>query len=189
MQIFMIIIKIMKEISCADLIWVSTALLSREHSERTGFSHDEIRRKAYEIEPGHGFTDSAIRTHISCHCVANAEPDPGKHRKLYRNDDGSYRLYRPGDHYKPARRDGKLLPKRDQLPAKYRDLLDWYESRLGSAQTKPDDDPILALRGLGKEVWKSLGGGEKFIRDLRENWYGSARLDNSTETAKRKKAG
>jgi hypothetical protein len=35
-----------------------------------------------------------------------------------------------------------------------------------------DQDPILALRGLGRELWKELGGGEKFIPEMRENWYG-----------------
>jgi hypothetical protein len=34
------------------------------------------------------------------------------------------------------------------------------------------EDPLLALRGLGKELWKELGGGEKFIHQLRSNWYG-----------------
>jgi hypothetical protein len=37
-------------------------------------------------------------------------------------------------------------------------------------------DPLLALRGLGKELWKELGGGEKFIHELRSNWYGKGRM-------------
>jgi hypothetical protein len=39
-------------------------------------------------------------------------------------------------------------------------------------ETPLDEDPLLALRGLGKELWKELGGGEKFIREMRDNWYG-----------------
>jgi hypothetical protein len=46
------------------------------------------------------------------------------------------------------------------------------EKTLPCAPLKHDEDPILALRGLGKELWKELGGGEKFIREMRENWYG-----------------
>jgi hypothetical protein len=184
----MIIILIMKAIACADLVWVATALLSREQPQRAGFTHEEIHRKVHEIEPQHGFTDSAVRSHISSHCVANRNPDPGKHRKLYRNEDGTYRLFRPGDKYNSERRDGKLLPKGEKLPAKYRDLIDWYESSIRATEhTSPENDPILALRGLGKDVWKSLGGGEEFIRKLRENWYGPARVE--TETPKRRKAG
>jgi hypothetical protein len=45
-----------------------------------------------------------------------------------------------------------------------------------ATQPKPfeEKDPPLALRGLGKELWKDLGGGEKFIHKLRSNWYGKA---------------
>ena len=35
-----------------------------------------------------------------------------------------------------------------------------------------EKDPLLALRDLGKELWRDLGGGEKFIHELRSNWYG-----------------
>src|SRR5581483_3562133 len=143
---FIIIMIIMKRIRCADLVWVATAMLSREHPARAGFTHEEIHRKVYEIEPEHGFTDSAIRTHISSHCVANSDPDPGKHRKLYRNKDGTYRLFRPRDDFRPGRRDGKLLPETEQLPAKYRDLIDWYESMIrASDDMSSNEDPILAL--------------------------------------------
>jgi hypothetical protein len=38
--------------------------------------------------------------------------------------------------------------------------------RSGQAQA-PEVDPILALRGVGKELWRDLGGGENFIRELR----------------------
>jgi hypothetical protein len=30
-----------------------------------------------------------------------------------------------------------------------------------------EEDPILALTGVGKEMWEKLGGGEAFIRGLR----------------------
>ena len=36
----------------------------------------------------------------------------------------------------------------------------------------PQDDPFLRLRGIGKEVFQSLGGGEAFIRKEREEFYG-----------------
>jgi hypothetical protein len=50
---------------------------------------------------------------------------------------------------------------------------------LESASLKDHEDPILALRGLGKELWKELGGGEKFIREMRENWYGERPVPES----------
>jgi hypothetical protein len=32
-------------------------------------------------------------------------------------------------------------------------------------------DPVLAMRGVGKEMWKALGAGEAFIRALREERF------------------
>ncbi|OGG79665.1 hypothetical protein A3A39_01695 [Candidatus Kaiserbacteria bacterium RIFCSPLOWO2_01_FULL_54_13] len=31
-------------------------------------------------------------------------------------------------------------------------------------------DPLKALRGLGKDVWRSLGGTRKYIRSERKSW-------------------
>lgn len=178
--------------SAADLVWIATATLAKETPERGGFSHDEIRRKVYELEPDHGFTDATIRTHITTHCVANKKPDPGKHRMLHLNPDSTYRLYRTGDPCHPDRKDGKLLPDPNRIPAKYHDLLAWYQTSASpSRRVSAETDPILALRGVGKELWRELGGGEKFIRELRENWYGSPaprRKPSSGPPAKRKRA-
>ena len=48
--------------------------------------------------------------------------------------------------------------------------------RLNGAQdqaTRASEDlPLLRLWGIGKEVFKSLGGAEAFIRSERENFYG-----------------
>jgi len=33
-----------------------------------------------------------------------------------------------------------------------------------------EEDPILALCGVGKDLWQELGGGENFIRELRASW-------------------
>jgi len=183
----MSIMIIMKSLSIADLVWVATASLSREQPGRSGFSSNDIRQKVYEIEPDHGFSDSGIRTHISSHCVANKKPDPGKHRKLYLNPDETYRLYRPGDDCHSDRNNGKTLPKAEQIPPKYRDLLDWYTAAQDSAKSKPGKDPLLALRGLGKEVWKDLGGGENFIRELREHWYGERNDADFRQAARKEK--
>jgi hypothetical protein len=182
----------MNRITAANLVWLATASLTREEPERTGFSHDEIRRRVNQLEPHHGFPDATVRTHIATHCIANKKPDPGKHRKLYVNPDGSYRLYWSGDPCDPGRKDGKTVPNPNQIPAKYHDLIDWYRKRdIGPAAGSIDEDPILALRGVGKELWRELGGGENFIRELRENWYRpstSARMPAPAKSGKRSKA-
>jgi hypothetical protein len=182
---------IMKMIAAADLVWLATASLEREKPARKGFSHDEIRQRVYAIEPEHGFPDATVRTHITTHCVANKKPDPGKHRKLYMNPDGTYRLYRPGDPCDPGRREGKMSPDPNRIPSKYHDLLEWYRTRDTGQSPAPEIDPILALRGVGKELWKELGGGEKFIRELRANWYGTEAPAHKSEAGapiKRKRA-
>jgi hypothetical protein len=33
------------------------------------------------------------------------------------------------------------------------------------------DDPILKMRGVGKEIWADVDADE-YVRSLRENWYG-----------------
>ena len=163
----------MKVMTAADLVWIATASLEREKPARKGFSHDEIRQRVYAIEPEHGFPDATVRTHITTHCVANKKPDPGKHRKLYLNPDGTYRLYRLGDLFDPARREGKISPDPNRIPSKYHDLLEWYRTLDANQSSAPEVDPILALRGVGKELWRELGGGEKLLRELRANWYGT----------------
>ena len=35
---------------------------------------------------------------------------------------------------------------------------------------KHSADPVRALRGLGKEVWRKLGGTRKYIRQERASW-------------------
>ncbi len=170
----MTIMIIMSDITAADLVWIATASLTREFPERSGFSPDEIRRRVYELEPETDFSPSTIPTHIGTHCVALKKPDPLKHRKLHASPDGTYRLYWSKDPCHPERKNGKALPDPNRIPRKYHDLLDWYRARdVAASQVSVEPDPILALRGLGKELWRELGGGEKFIRELRENWYGA----------------
>lgn len=125
----------MKQMICADLVWVATALLSRDDPKRSGFRPGEIRRKVDAIEPDHGKRDSTVRTHIYKHCVVNKPPYPGTHRKLFVNPDGTYRLYRPGDSYDEDRRNGQTLPKMERLPPKYRNLLEWYRNQQRSTES------------------------------------------------------
>jgi hypothetical protein len=179
----MLYINIMKELKAADLVWLATAQLQREQKDRAGFSPDEILKKALGIEPNHGFSVNTIRTHISRHCVANLAPAGAIHRILTRNPNGTYRLYRHGDEYHPGRAGGKTCPDMNAIPSKYTDLTDWFHREFDKrAELSADEDPLLALRGLGKELWKELGGGEKFIRELRENWYGTQEQKARTRT-------
>jgi len=70
--------------SAAGLVWVATAMLAKKTPVRSGFSHDEIQHKVYELKPHHGFTDATTRAHITTHCVADKKPAPWR-RKVYRS--------------------------------------------------------------------------------------------------------
>jgi hypothetical protein len=107
--------------------------------------------------------------------VASKKPDPRNQRKLYANEDGTYRLYWSKDLHHAAGRNDKIVPAPASIEAKFLDLLQWYRREDASRLRSPgEEDPILALRGLGKELWRELEGGEKFIREIRANWYGPA---------------
>jgi hypothetical protein len=77
-----------------------------------------------------------------------------------------YRLFRPGDDFHPDRK-GKMAPHREELPKQYHPLLDWYEKeycRQASA-ANDDEDPVLQMWGVGKEIWKDEGGDAFIARE------------------------
>jgi hypothetical protein len=152
----------------ADECWVALALLHRETHDRSSFLPreilDRLGREFGAVRPG-------AQPHISKHNVANLPPDPARYRLFYRMPDGSYRLYRRGDPAHPNR-NGKMAPRREDLPVQYHGLLDWYEreySRAGA--TRPgEDDPVLGMLGVGAAYWAGAGGGDAYLHSEREDW-------------------
>lgn len=156
----------------ADGVWIATALLHFELPERPDFTEAEIQARFLKENLPRGKNLQSLPTHINSHCVANRprsrkKDDPtklqgGRYRILYETRSGFRRLYRPGDDYHPdrapIREASKTHPRRDEIPERYRYLLDWYEKW---AQTGPeiasitniDDDPLLRLRGSGRHIW------------------------------------
>jgi hypothetical protein len=59
------------------------------------------------------------------------------------------------------------------LPPKYHYLLDWYESEYCKQEnaTGPTQrqDIVLAMWGLGKEIWQGVDADE-YVRSLRADW-------------------
>lgn len=159
-------------IRVADEAWLALALLQNEHPERESFSAKEIleRVKAEQANPQ---LRPGIQVHIYSHNVANAEPNSAKYRMFYKLTDDSYRLFRPTDVAHPSRK-GKMIPEREELPLKYHYLLDWYEREYCARQstTKEEDDPILQMCGVGKEIWADTNADE-YVQSLRSNWYGA----------------
>jgi hypothetical protein len=158
----------------ADRVWIATALLHRENPSREDFSLEEIRdrgRKEDFVEE----RTNVFYVHANQHCVANRPPNPGNHRMLTESAPGRRRLYRTGDNTRPGRT-GKVVPRRDEIPPKYRPLLDWYQkwaatnaTRSGSGDARETTDPLLRLRGSGREIWKHEHADE-FVRNLRKGW-------------------
>ena len=161
-----------RSIRVANEAWLGLALLQHEHPERASFSAREIldrvkqEQATPELRPG-------VQAHIYLHNVANAEPNSARYRMFYKLADDTYRLFQPTDAAHPARK-GKMTPERNELPEKYHYLLDWYEREYCRKQstTKEEDDPILQMWGVGKEIWADTNA-DDYVRDLRSNWYGA----------------
>jgi hypothetical protein len=115
---------------------------------------------------------AGLQPHIYLHNVANVEPNSAKYRMFYRVEDGTLRLFKPGDPVHPARK-GKICPKRVDLPERYHYLLDWYEKDycakpLRQPTTSPSDF-VLGMRGVGKEIWSDIKS-DAFVDRLRSEW-------------------
>ncbi len=151
----------------ADQVWIATALLHVEEPGREDFLASEIVERAARefggVRPG-------LPAHAYSHCVANRAPSPTGYRMLFATGPNRRRLYRPSDAADPSRH-GKMAPRREEIPATYHGLLDWYEREwTPSAAALPEEpDPILALYGLGKEIWEGVDPDE-YVRELREGW-------------------
>ena len=158
-----------------------------------------VAKVAAENVAGGGMHGPCIQAHVSVHCVAGKRPQPNRAKMLTETSRGRRRLYRPGDPCHPDRRSGGSLPDRNALPPACRELLDWYRREYlarashavrgpeGAAHplpeaVEPEDlpledaavewpvpDPLLALAGLGKEIWADENA-DAYVRRLREGW-------------------
>ena len=148
----------------ADKIWIAAALMQREHHARRSFKREEIVSKLNSLRLG-ATKLSAVHAYFSGRRVPCY---------LHSEHDETLRLARPSDNV-PGRSRGRFAPEKEQLPVEYQTLVDWYWTKYAPASNPSDleNDPVLKLRGVGKELWGRLGGGDAFIRGLRENWYGA----------------
>lgn len=156
-------------IKVADETWIATALLHRENPKRQDFTVREIVERAAreaitgELRPG-------VYVHALQHCVANRPPNPGRYRMLVETGRNTRRLLRPGDPYHPAREGAKSVPTKDEVPPEYEHLVDWYFAEYAARPSEAEHaDPILGLRGLGKEIWGDEHP-DKYVRRLRRGW-------------------
>jgi hypothetical protein len=154
-------------VKVADEVWIATALLHREHPERTDFTVREIMDRISH-ERIAGAPRGSVHVHVIQHCVANRPPNPAGYRMLMETTYGRRRLFRSGDPHHPDRR-GRVVPGQDDIPERYRPLLDWYESEYSRRTAVPEEDPLLELRGSGRELWADEHT-DDYVKRLREGW-------------------
>jgi hypothetical protein len=160
-----------KKFLAADRVWIAAALLHRENPLREDFSESEIiargRREGFVEEKSNVFS-----VHANQHCVSNRRPNPANHRMLFETGKGRRRLYREGDTCFPGRI-GKTTPRPDDIPSRYHPLLAWYrkwsQTSSSGGHAPPAPDPLLALRGSGRLLWKDEHA-DQYVRNLREGW-------------------
>jgi len=153
----------------ADEVWIATALLHREHPEKSDFSIEEIVERA-RSEKLLGSMRPGLYVHVVQHCVANRLRNPARYRMLYESGEGRRRLFRRGDAYSPDREGGRITPNPADLPQGYSTLLQWYEEWSRAArQSETADDELLLLAGSGKELWADEHA-DDYVRRLREGW-------------------
>ena len=140
------------KIRVAAEVWIATALLHRRHPDRDDFTVGEIVRQAETEKVVDGPLRPGVQVQTYLYCVANKAPNPGRHRMLFETSTGRRRLFRPGDPYHPRRGSGKDVPRDDEIPPAYRELVDWYRNEYAGGGGGREADPILSLRGLGKAI-------------------------------------
>lgn len=159
-------------VKVADEVWIATSVLHQKHPERFDFAIEEIMESGRSLagEGMGGPLRPGFYIHVVQHCVANRPPQPGRYRMLVETGPGRRRLFRPGDYYHPEREGAKMTPNREQIPYGYSGLLSWYRDWCSVAANRArDEDPLLALRGSGRQLWADEHA-DNYVRRLREGW-------------------
>lgn len=171
---------VLTDLKVADECWIALATLHQENPARESFSAKEILAQVSKLSnaplrPG-------VQPHIALHNVANLAPNPAQYRLFYRRPDKTFRLFRPGDDYH-ANRNGKTKPSLHELPSEFVPILEWYETiycRRQGGSAVATTDPVVAMRGIGNELWRDEAG-DAFIARERSGWDRQA-VKNATTT-------
>jgi hypothetical protein len=62
-----------------------------------------------------------------------------------------------------------MLPDRAELPEECAHLVDWYEGKYSGEVLEKESDPLLVLRGSGRELWANEHA-DDYVKRLREGW-------------------
>jgi hypothetical protein len=114
-----------------DISWVAAALMHVENPERTAFRPREVLARAVAEFPDEA-RRPGVQHHVHHHAVGNKPASPARLCFLYATPDGGRRLFRAADTPHPSREAGWTVPDRQDLPARYHHLLEWYAAGYGS---------------------------------------------------------
>jgi len=157
------------DLTVADAVWIGAALL---HYHQTSSDEPLPTEAIVLIVQTARLTnglEKSIYLHVNQHCVANRPPNSNRSRMLFETGRGKRRLFRAGDRYDPAREGAPTHPDWSNIPAKYVFLRRWYEEKWNGPDVVATHDPLLALIGLGAEIWKHEHADE-YVANLRSNW-------------------
>ncbi|MGA2428432.1 MAG: hypothetical protein ABSH13_08010 [Candidatus Acidiferrum sp.] len=163
-------VKVRTSVKVADEVWIAVASLEQDHATgQTDFSIAEIMDRVRR-DNLYGSVRPGVYVHVIQHCVANRPPNPARHRMLLETAPGRRRLFRKGDAYHPDREGGRIAPSPEDLPPGYEELVAWYREWSETRRRNlGQEDPLLALRGSGKQLWADEHADE-YVRRLREGW-------------------
>ena len=68
-----------------------------------------------------------------------------------------------------SRASGKNLPEEAEIASAHEELPDSYRSDYDNDRDETETDPILSLRGLGKDIWTDEEA-DSYVKRLREGW-------------------
>jgi len=154
----------------ADEAWCALALLHREQETRESFSAREILDRVKPSAPAPCFALASKPT-STCTTLPTSNPTlPGT--ACSTNSQRYYRLFRPTPINTPfPQGKNKTVPGGTARSIPLPPGLVRTGILHKGVSHEEEDDPILKMRGVGKEMWAPTDADE-YVRDLRSNWYG-----------------
>lgn len=158
-----------QDVRVADEVWLAAASLHRAQPDRADFTVAEIVAQAEAANVTGKTLRPGVRVHVNQHCVANRAPNSGTYRMLVETGPRRRKLYVPGDPCHPKRSTGKDAPEPSEIPPAYRELVEWYRESFAKGADSGAQDPVLAMRGLGKALWADEDA-DAYVQRQREGW-------------------
>lgn len=116
--------------SVATEAWIGCALLQRDNPQGA-FSPKQIKEKVnFEMQNGRLTPPlrPGVYQHAISHNVANKKAQPVRLRLLTATISKKRRLFRPDDPVHSSRQNTPGINEKDDIPADYNDLIDWYNN-------------------------------------------------------------